>query len=60
MKYTINLIFKAVALAMGVAVTALSAMQQIPTHHAIAMLGLGLACLSLTAISEGHVKQQEN
>lgn len=60
MKYTINLIFKAVALAMGVAVTALSAMQQIPTHHAMAMLGLGLACLSLTAISEGHVKQQEN
>ena len=60
MKYTINLIFKAVALAMGVAVTALSAMQQIPTHHAIAMLGLGLACLALVAISEGHVKQQEN
>lgn len=60
MKYTINLIFKAVALAMGVAVTVLSAMQQIPTHHAIAMLGIGLACLSLVAISEGHVKQQEN
>lgn len=43
-----NLVFKGVALAMGVAVTVLSFMDQIETNSAIRMLGIGIACLSIS------------
>lgn len=42
-KNLVRLIFKAVALAMGVAVTALMIMGRIETNSALTLLGLGLA-----------------
>lgn len=48
----IELIFNCVALAMGVAVTALLVMNQIDTRSAVAMLGIGLASLSLAQLSK--------
>ena len=41
---------KAVALAMGVAVVALSIMQQIEANAALRMLGLGLACIAIAEL----------
>ena len=41
---------KAVALAMGVAVAALSIMQQIEADAAIRMLGLGFACVAIVEL----------
>lgn len=48
----IELIFNCVALAMGVAVTALLVMNQIDTRSAVAMLGIGLASLALAHLSK--------
>ena len=39
-----SLAFRALALAMGVAVTVLSCMGKLETKSAITMLGIGLAC----------------
>ena len=39
-------VLRAVALAMGVAVAALTAFQALDTREALSMLGLGLACLA--------------
>lgn len=44
----LDVAFKGVALAMGVAVTVLSAVGQMETESAIGMLGIGLACLALS------------
>lgn len=48
----IELIFNCVALAMGVAITALLVMNQIDTRSAVAILGIGLASLSLAQLSK--------
>ena len=40
----ISVIFKAVTLAMGVAVVALSCLGSLETQTAVTLLGLGLAC----------------
>lgn len=48
----IELIFNCVALAMGVAVTSLLVMNQIDTRSAVAILGIGLASLSLAQLSK--------
>ena len=40
----ISTVFKAVALAMGVAVTVLSCLGSLETQTAVTLLGLGLAC----------------
>ena len=40
------LVWKCIALAMGIAVAVLTLMQEIETHSALVMLGLGLACLA--------------
>ncbi len=48
----VQIALKGVALAMGVAVVALSAMEQIETDAAIGMLGIGLACLAVTQLSK--------
>ena len=45
---TVTLVLKAVALAMGVAVTVLTILNQVDAKSAVGMLGIGLACLSLT------------
>lgn len=46
----IELTLKGVALAMGIAVAALSFMHQIKTDSAVGMLGIGLACLAITQL----------
>lgn len=45
---TVNTVLKAVALAMGVATAALTAMGQTEPNTALSMLGIGLACLAIT------------
>ncbi|MGM9574437.1 MAG: helix-turn-helix domain-containing protein [Oscillospiraceae bacterium] len=46
----VELILKAVALAMGVAVTALSALDELDVSSGMGMLGIGLACLAVSAL----------
>ena len=48
----IDLALKAVALAMGVAVAVLAFLGQVETGSALAMLGIGLACLAIVQLSE--------
>ena len=48
---TIDLILKAVPLAMGVAVAVLSVLREIDTNSAFILLGIGLACLSIGALN---------
>ncbi len=47
LKEMIKLIFKAVALAMGVAVVAMLIMKVITVESAVLLLGLGLACAGM-------------
>ena len=47
----VPLILQGVALAMGVAVTALSALHQLDAKAALPMLGLGLACLAAAQLN---------
>ena len=47
MKDLINLIFKAVALAMGIAVVVLNILNQIDVKSSIIMLGIGVACIAI-------------
>lgn len=47
----IELVLKAVALAMGVGVTALTIMDDVAPREAIRLLGIGLACLALVQIA---------
>lgn len=46
-KDLINLIFKAVAIAMGIAVVILNVLDQIDVKSSIIMLGIGLACIGI-------------
>ena len=48
----INLIFRAVALAMGVSVAVLSGLGELDASSALGMLGIGLACLAIASFSE--------
>ena len=48
---TLQLILKAVAVAMGVAAAVLSLMNKIEANSAAGMLGLGLACLAVAQLS---------
>lgn len=48
----VDLALKGIALAMGIAVAVLSFMNQIEVMSAIGMLGIGLACLSITQFSK--------
>lgn len=47
MKDLVNLIFKAVALAMGIAVVVLNILNQIDVKSSIIMLGIGVACMAM-------------
>lgn len=49
----VNTILRAVALAMGVAVAALSVLDVLDEKAAISLLGLGLACLALYSLQKG-------
>ena len=46
----VNLILKAVALAMGVAVIVLSALKELDTSSAITLLGIGVTCLAVSSL----------
>jgi hypothetical protein len=46
----VNLVFKAVALAMGVAVVVLSILRVATVETSILMLGIGLFCLAITEL----------
>lgn len=48
----ISVIFKAVTLAMGVAVVVLSRLGELETRSAITMLGIGLACAGLAMLEK--------
>ncbi len=48
----VSLALKGVALAMGVAVAVLSALNKVETGAAISMLGIGLACLAAAQLSK--------
>ena len=48
----ISLALKGVALAMGVVVVVLSFLNEVDVNSAISMLGLGLACLTITQLSQ--------
>ncbi len=47
----VQMILKAVALAMGVGVVVLSVLKQLDANSGMGMLGIGLACLAITALS---------
>ena len=49
----VSLIFKAICLAMGVAVVTLSIFGQISTQSAVVMLGIGLACAGISLMENG-------
>lgn len=46
----INLILKAVALAMGVSTAVLSFMSELDVQSGLGMLGIGLACIAISAL----------
>jgi len=50
----IDLIFRGVAMAMGVAVTVTSILNQAVTSAQMTMLGIGLSCLAITLIDENR------
>ena len=51
-------VLRAVALAMGVAVAALTAFQALDTREALSMLGLGLACLAASQFGDREGPRQ--
>ena len=48
----VDLALKGVAVAMGVAVAVLSILDQIDTRAALGMVGIGLACLAISQLSD--------
>ena len=48
----INMIMKAIALAMGVGVVVLSILKEIDVNSGMGMLGIGLACLAITSLTK--------
>lgn len=52
----VDLIFRAVALAMGVSVAVLSSMKELDAGSALGMLGIGLACLAIASFSKNDGK----
>ena len=53
----VELVLKAVALAMGVGVTALTVMDEVEPRNALGLLGIGVACLALVQLM--HSPEQE-
>ena len=52
LKDLINLIFKAIALAMGAAVIVLNILNQIEVKNSIVMLGIGLFCIGIYLLND--------
>ena len=57
-KDLMNLIFKAVALAMGIAVVTLNILNQIDVKSSIIMLGIGIICISIYLLTNKENKNQ--
>ena len=57
MKDLVNLIFKAVALAMGIAVVVLNILNQIDVKSSTIMLGIGVACIAMYLLEN---KEKDN
>lgn len=55
-KDLMNLIFKAVALAMGIAVVILNILNQIDVKSSIIMLGIGIICISIYLLTNKENK----
>ncbi len=55
-KDLMNLIFKAVALAMGIAVVTLNILNQIDVKSSIIMLGIGIICISIYLLTNKENK----
>ncbi|OUO47882.1 transcriptional regulator [Olsenella sp. An285] len=53
----VELVLKAVALAVGVGVTALTVMDEVEPRNALGLLGIGVACLALVQLT--HSPEQE-
>lgn len=49
---TVNLIFRSVAAAMGIAVAVLAVLEELDTNAGMVMLGIGLACLTVYTFRE--------
>ena len=49
-KQIINLVFKAVGIGMGIAVIVLNVLDELQLNDAITMLGIGLACVSISLL----------
>lgn len=47
-----DIVLKAVALAMGIAVAALSTLDQLNSENGMVMLGIGLACIAVTMLKK--------
>ena len=54
----VELVLKAIALAMGVGVTALVAMDEVEPRNALGLLGIGVACLALVQLAH-HDPEKE-
>jgi hypothetical protein len=52
MKEMIDLVFKAIALAMGVAGATLGILGNVPAETIVILLGIGLFCLSITQLEK--------
>ena len=52
LKDIVNLIFKAVALAMGIAVVILNILDKIDVKSSILLLGIGIACIGIYLLDE--------
>jgi hypothetical protein len=55
----IDIALKAIALAMGIAVTVLSVLNKVEIKSAISMLGIGLACLTITQFQKRRKSEVE-
>lgn len=53
----VELVLKAVALAMGVGVTALTIMDEVEPRNALGLLGIGVACLALVQLMHSDSEQ---
>ena len=54
----VEIVLKAVALAMGVGVTALTIMAEVEPRNALGLLGIGVACLALVQLMHSDVDEE--
>ena len=58
-KEIIDLVFKAVGVGMGIAVVVLNVLDELQVNDAITMLGIGLACISISLLSNNKEDLKE-